>query len=232
MHDGLDITTVIFALLAVFVVWKLKAVLGARVDIDRRAPNRTENPSETGAGGSVVRLPGAADPATSPSQPFQRLDEFASTAQAQASLRTIIAADRTFDPARFLSGAKMAYEMIVGAFAAGDGKTLGALLSPDVLRSFLSVVDQRAAAGQQASTRFVSIDAADIADATLKEGVAQISVRFAAKMINVVRDKSGEVASGDPETVVTTDDLWTFARPVGSSDPAWKLIATESGHHP
>lgn len=231
MHDGLDITTVIFALLAVFVVWKLKSVLGARVDIDRRAPNRAGNPGETDASGNVVRLPGTADPAISPSQPVQLLDQFASTAQAQASLRTIIAADRTFDPARFLSGAKMAYEMIVGAFAAGDRKTLGALLSPDVLRSFLSVVDQRAAAGEQASTRLVSIDSADISDAMLKEGVAQISVRFAAKMINVVRDKNGQIASGDPDTIVSTDDLWTFARPATSSDPTWKLIATESEHH-
>src|SRR5437868_2075924 len=36
MHEPLDITTIIFALLAVFVVWKLRSVLGTRTGHEKQ----------------------------------------------------------------------------------------------------------------------------------------------------------------------------------------------------
>ena len=233
MHDGLDITTVIFALLAVFVVWKLKAVLGTRVDIDKRSRNPPERPSGPDYSGKIVRLPGGGDRSSPP--PVSAGGAFDAVAQSEkgrTGLAAVVSADPNFDTARFVSGAKVAYEMIIGAFAAGDRKTLGNLLSPDVLASFASVIAQREAAGERADTKLVSVDGLDVVDAGVKDGVAQVSCRIAAKMINVVRDKNGGIVSGDPETIVSTDDLWTFSRQIANSDPTWRLIATESEHQP
>ena len=232
MHDGIDITTVIFALLAVFVVWKLKSVLGTRVDIERRPPPSSPAPNPAGEG-NVVRLPTAgqrqAEPAPEPAA--QRLELYAKTDKGRQGLSAVIAADPSFDAGRFIAGARMAYEMIIGAFAAGDRATLGNLLSPEVLASFSAVIDQREAAGEQASTKLVSIDSLEVVDGAVRDGAAQVSLRIAAKMINAVRNQAGEVVSGDASTVVSTDDLWTFSRQIDSRDPTWRLIATESEHH-
>ncbi|MCC2101242.1 MAG: Tim44 domain-containing protein, partial [Hyphomicrobiales bacterium] len=148
----------------------------------------------------------------------------------RAGLAEVIAADPGFDPSRFVAGARTAYEMIVKAFADGDKTTLGNLLSPEVYAGFATAIDQRKAAGEQTSTKLVSIDETDFAEGAVKNGNAQISLRFSAKMITATRDASGEVVQGDPDLVISTDDLWTFSRQIGSPDPTWRLIATESDH--
>lgn len=224
MHDGMDVTTIIFAVLAVFVVWKLKSVLGTRVDIERRPDARpaSDQPAQTG---NVVRLPGAADRV----QPSDRERiSAARTEKGRAGVAAIVAGDPQFDAERFVAGARSAYQMIIEAFARGDRVTLGNLLSPEVLSSFGSEIDRREKAGEQASTRIVAINDIEIVDGSVRQGVAQVSTRISAKLVSVVRDRDGEIVTGDPEVVVSTDDLWTFSRPVASADPTWRLIATES----
>ena len=227
----MDPTTIIFALLAIFVVWRLKSVLGTRVDIERPpAPGPVAPTGQSSESGKVIRLPGAAArPPVGASAPVG-LDasKYASTEKGRAGLMEIMTADPSFDISRFEAGAKVAYEMIVSAFADGDKTTLTNLLSPEVYSGFASAIDQRLAAGEQTSTKLVSIDETDIVEGSAKNGTTQISVRFSTKMISTTRDKAGEIIHGDPDLVISTDDLWTFARPIGSPDPTWRLVATES----
>ena len=89
---------------------------------------------------------------------------------------------------------------------------------------------KRQKAGEQTTTKLVSIDEADVVEGGAKGGAAQISVRFSTKMTTATRDSAGAVIHGDPDLVISTDDLWTFAREIGSSDPTWRLVATESDH--
>ena len=228
----LDPTTVIFALLAIFVVWRLKSVLGTRVDIERRPPSAGPAASQRQAGdsGKVIPLPGAADRAPAPPQPRGTFDvsKYAATEKGRAGVAEVMLADSGFEPGRFTAGARTAYEMIVHAFAEGDKETLKNLLSPEVYSGFASAIDQRRNAGQQTSTKLVSIDETDLVEGSAKGGMEQVSVRFSAKMTTVTRDKSGEVIQGDPDLVISTDELWTFARQIGSPDPTWRLVATES----
>mgnify|MGYP001765153386 CR=1 FL=1 len=231
MHDGLDPTTIIFALVALFVVWKLRSVLGTRVDVEKRPPG------ENGAGapaagrsaaqdGNIIRLPGAA--VRMPSTPARGFEPYARSDKAKQGLTEIVAADRTFDLQRFVDGAKMAYDMVVSAFASGDRATLANLVSADVLGSFSSEIQKREAAGEIASTKLVGIDSVEVVDAGIKNKTAQVTLRLETKLINAVKDRSGAIVTGDPDLVVTTEELWTFARDVESRDPTWRLIATES----
>ncbi|MFV0279661.1 MAG: Tim44/TimA family putative adaptor protein [Rhodoblastus sp.] len=226
----IDPTTIIFALLAIFVVWKLKSVLGTRVDIERPpAPGPAAPQGKPDENGKIIRLPGAGRPPAGapPRTPFD-LASLASTEKGRTGLAEVITADSTFDPNRFAAGAKTAYEMIVRAFAEGDKTTLSNLLSREVYAGFASEIDRRQQAGEKTTTQLVSIDEADFADGGVKNGNAQISLRFSAKMITATRDGSGTVVQGDPELIISTDDLWTFAREIGSADPTWRLVATES----
>lgn len=229
----LDPTTIIFALLAIFVVWRLKSVLGTRVDIERRppSPGPAAAQRQPGENGKVIPLPGAADRMSSPpARGAFDASKYASTEKGKAGIAEIMAADPTFEPARFTAGARTAYEMIVRAFAEGDKDTLQNLLSPEVYSGFAMAIDQRKAAGQETVTKLESIDETDLVEGGVKAGMAQVSMRFSAKMITVTRDKAGEVVQGDPDLVISTDELWTFARQIGSPDPTWRLVATESDH--
>jgi predicted lipid-binding transport protein (Tim44 family) len=120
--------------------------------------------------------------------------------------------------------------MIVAAFASGDARTLGGLLSADVMDNFSKAISARAAAQQTVQSTLVSIDSAAIVDAKMMGAIAQIAVRFGAKLISVTRDKSGAVIEGRADAPGDHLDIWTFSRDARSKDPNWRLSATETVH--
>src|SRR5262249_55876581 len=144
------------------------------------------------------------------------------------ALKAVVAADKTFDPDQFLAGARAAYEMILTAFAEGDRRALRQLLSREVYDGFVAAISDREKKEQTIDFTFVGIDKAEITDAALKGGTAQITVRFLSHLISATKDKAGAVVEGDPTHVADVTDLWTFARDTTSRDPNWKLVATES----
>ncbi len=240
MQDSFDITTLIFIVLAVFVVWRLRSVLGQKTGSEqppfdplsrRDAPLRPGNaPAEPDH--NVVRLPGANGTprpvAEIPSAERWKGIAEPGTPTAQA-LDGIARAEPQFDAAEFLEGAKAAYEMIVTAFAQGDRKILKDLLAREVYEGFERAITERERRGETVETTFVSIDKAEMAGAEIQGKTAQIVVRFLSNLITVTRDASGTVVDGSPEAVVDITDVWTFARTLGSRDPNWQLVATEAG---
>jgi predicted lipid-binding transport protein (Tim44 family) len=239
MQDSFDITTLIFIVLAVFVIWRLRSVLGQKTGSEqppfdplsrRDAPLRPGNaPVEPDH--NVVRLPGAngTRPAAElpPSERWKGIAE-PGTPTAQA-LDGIAKAEPGFDAAEFLEGAKAAYEMIVTAYAQGDRKALKDLLSRDVYEGFEGAITERESRGETVETAFVSIDKAEMVGAEIHGKTAQIVVRFLSKLITATRDSSGNVVDGSSDMVSDVTDVWTFARALGSRDPNWQLVATEAG---
>ena len=102
------------------------------------------------------------------------------------------------------------------------------MLSREVYDGFVAAITEREGRQETIEFRFVGIDKAEITDASLKGGTAQITVRFLSKLISATHDKEGNVVDGDPVHVGDVTDIWTFARDVASRDPNWKLVATES----
>ena len=143
-------------------------------------------------------------------------------------LEQIAAADREFSPASFIAGAKLAYEMVVTAFAQGDKPTLKNLLSREVYDGFAGAIDNREKAGEKLESRFVGIDKADLVSADLAGRKALVTVKFVSELISATTNRAGEVIDGDPKQIREITDVWTFERDVGSRDPNWKLVATES----
>ncbi len=146
------------------------------------------------------------------------------------SLRALNKADASFTPKEFLNGARMAYEMIVMAYADGDRKTLKNLLSREVYDGFDAAIGEREARGEKVKSTFVGIDKAEITHAETKGTEAQITVRIVSQLISATYDKADVLIEGDAENVAEVNDLWTFARDTRSRDPNWKLVATESEH--
>jgi len=231
-----DIYTIIFLALAVFIFLRLRSVLGQRTGserppYDRAAPNVVQRTQDNN---NVVPMPGAViDQAPlAPSADVAPSDRWKGIAEPgtplAAGLDAIAAQDSSFDPRHFLSGARGAYEMIVLAFANGDRRALKDLLSGDVYESFEAVIKDREKHEQKTETRFVSIDKAELVGAEARDRAAQLTVRFVSQMISVTRDKTGAIVDGNPDKVADITDVWTFARDITSRDPNWKLVGTGS----
>jgi predicted lipid-binding transport protein (Tim44 family) len=212
---------ILFAMVAAFLVLRLRSVLGRRTGNERRrdlfvrrarpAPDKVPALSEPGNG------------AVPPAPDIAAVDAVAE------GLNQISRADPSFDPSYFLEGARAAFEIIVTGFAKGDKDALRPLLSDDVFRQFSTAIDERVAAKETLETRILQFDSADVAEAELLGRTAQVTVKLASHQINVTRAMDGSIVDGDPEHPIEKTDYWTFARDTRSSDPNWVLVATSSG---
>ena len=234
----MDIYTIIFLALAVFIFLRLRNVLGQRTGSEQPPYDRAaaRNVGQ-GAQDNVVPIPGTVidqaplAPTADVVPPTDRWKGLAEPGTPLAQgLDAIAAQDSSFDPRHFLSGARSAYEMIVLAFANGDRRALKDLLSSEVYESFETVIRDREKHEQKTETRFVSIDKAELVGAEVRDRAAQLTVRFVSQMISVTRDKAGTIVDGNADKVADITDVWTFARDITSRDPNWKLVGTGSAH--
>ncbi len=218
-----DPSLIVFAALAVFIIWKLRSVLGVRIDRETPPQARFEPfqpPARAASGGSnpgAVARPGQSElPAT--------WEGVADTDSARAGLDAVAAADRRFDGLQFLDGARRAYEMIVEAFARGDREALQPLLSKESFEGFDAEISRREAAGEKLETAVVAMDSAKIVEAAAAPGRIEVTVRFDARAQMTRRNREGEVIDGGRTLPII--ELWTFARDPRATDPNWRLVAT------
>ena len=228
-----DFGTLFFIVAAVVIFLQLRNVLGRRTGhekppFDSYTANRTRDAEAPAPQDNVVSLP-RRKPGADTDAVYAEIDKVAAPGtDMNKGLRAIRDADPTFDPKTFLDGAKMAYEMIVMAFADGDRKTLKNLLSREVYDGFVQAIADRENRSEKIQSSFVGIEKADLVSAEMKGGEAHVTLRVVSELISATRDSAGAVIDGDPETVAEVKDVWTFARDTRSRDPNWKLVATEA----
>ncbi len=222
-----ELDLVIFAMIAAFLVFRLRSVLGRRTGNERppMEPNATRSRSESapaaenGNDENVVTLPDR-----------RSEDAFVDEAEGDLgeNLRKIRDADPSFNSEQFVEGARAAFEMVVTSFATGDRETLRPLLSDEVYENFAGAIVERADKGHTMEMTLVGISSSDIIEASMDGRVAFLTVKFATEQIEVTRDAAGDVVQGDPTRVTTVTDIWTFARNTRSRNPNWTLVATEA----
>jgi predicted lipid-binding transport protein (Tim44 family) len=227
-----DFGTIFFMIAAVVIFMQLRSVLGKRTGNERPpfdpySIKRNGEEKSAAAPDNVVSLPRkrGVEPVE---VNYAAIDAFAKPGtDLNKGLRAVRDADPSFEPKGFVDGARMAYEMIVMAYADGDRKTLKNLLSRDVYDGFVQAISDREARSEKIQSSFVGIDKANIVAAEMKGSEAHVTLRIISELISATRNKAGEVIDGDPETVAEVKDVWTFARDTRSKDPNWKLVATE-----
>ncbi len=210
---------ILFACIAAFLVYRLGSVLGKRTGRER-SPGDVFGGRSKGENDNVIALPDR--------MRAENSEESSGPRSVAAGITQIKVADPSFDEDQFVEGAKTAFELVVNAFAAGDGKTLRTLLSDQVYENFAKEIRAREIANYSHETTLVSIISADITEANMEERGVFITIRFISDQLNATRDSAGEMVEGDSEVVAEVTDIWTFARDTHSSDPNWTLVATRS----
>lgn len=229
-----DFGTLFFIVAAVVIFLQLRNVLGRRTGnekppVDPYTAARTREADAAKPQDNVVSLPRRKAGTADNEAAYAAIDKVAEPGtDLNRGLRAIRDVDPSFEPKTFVDGAKMAYEMIVMAFADGDRRTLKNLLSREVYDGFAAAITEREQRAEKIQSSFVGIDKADIVSAEMKGSEAHITLRIVSELISATRDNAGVVIDGDPETVAEVKDVWTFARDTRSRDPNWKLVATEA----
>lgn len=221
MQGGFPIDLILFAMVAAFLVLRLRSVLGKRTGFER--PPQAQLPQ-----GPTARAEGVADELPPPTGSGARRIVPDPRGPVGQALARIAAADHGFDPHRFLDGAEGAFRMIVAAYAQGDRATLRGLLSDDTYAGFEQAIAARERAGETQRTEIRSLHEIAIEGADLRGHTAEVTVRFVSDQVNMTTGPGGEIVAGS-DAITEVVDIWTFQRDVTSPDPAWRLVATRSG---
>jgi predicted lipid-binding transport protein (Tim44 family) len=220
-----DPLNIILLAAAAFVLWRLVGVLGQRTG------------NEPGLDPLTKPRPVPAKDATAQNDNEPETEEAAKPVwhgmttegtDLANGLEAIAKSQTAFSANGFLEGAKLAYEMILEAYAKGDKTALKPLLSREVLDEFSSAIDARVAKGHTAFLQFVAVKSAKIDHAELAGKKARIAVGFVSEMISATRDPSGAAVDGDNKEIREIADHWMFERDVSSRDPNWRLVDTSA----
>lgn len=221
----------LYAAIAVGLVFWLRSVLGTRHGDERQRPNPFAGPSDARAPQPVSTgaVPGAEGPGEDRISEILRLSagRVRLAPKAEAGVREIARIDRSFDIDRFFQGSQEAFVMIVEAFAKGDRATISGLLAPDVRASFEREIDAREARGEISITDIHAVRRVEILEANVTDGrQARVAVRFTADETVMVRDREGKLVSGHPDNIIENIDVWVFGRDLRDRDPTWFLMET------
>ena len=213
------IEILVLAGIAIFLVLRLKNVLGTREGFEK-PPLQESSPSKNNRDFRVID--GGEDADIS-----DNIDKKSPSADALKRMKKV---DNGFLVNEFLSGARSAYEMILMAFENGDLKEVEVFLDADVQDAFQQVINTRAEKKLKVVAEFYGIRELSLksADFDEKTKIAELSVAFTGELSSVVKNEEGEIIEGDAKQVKRQKDTWTFSRDLSSTDPNWLLVATSS----
>ncbi|MAK10069.1 MAG: preprotein translocase subunit Tim44 [Rhodobacteraceae bacterium] len=211
----------ILAAVAIFLFWRLKAVLGSREGFEKTH-------KEIKTSGEVIKSPGVKNEPTEPDSDddiFDYVEEDSASAEVFKKMKEF---DGDFSVNKFVSGAKMAYEIIIMAFENGDIEKLGTLLEKKVLKSFKSVIEKRKKDGYVVDAKFIGMRDIRITDASFSEKTktADITLSFKSEISTVVKDVKGTIIEGHPDEIKKQKDTWVFTKNLSEKSPMWLLKST------
>tara|TARA_B110000444_G_scaffold250633_2_gene277367 strand:+ start:221 stop:913 length:693 start_codon:yes stop_codon:yes gene_type:complete len=226
--DSALIEVIILAVVAGFLILRLRSVLGKRhgeerpryKDADRYVGTQPKpdepGPTNDSAADNVTPFPGVPRPGLDTAPPF-------------GPAAKLHALDSEFNADEFLGGAREAFTMILLAYADSDRATLRSLAHDDVYGPMEAAITDRESRGETLDATVISIQTAIIDDVEIENSVARVTVRLRSEQTNVLRNADDQPIDGAPNQVETIVDLWTYERDMHSNDPNWLLIETRPG---
>ncbi|WP_420014131.1 Tim44/TimA family putative adaptor protein [Tateyamaria sp.] len=214
------IQLLVLAAIAVFLILRLKNVLGTREGFEQPPAPRPAAPRSTRPDLEVIE--GGPDLDIT-----DHVDEDSDAAKALAAMKR---AEPSFHVADFLAGARGAYEMIVMGYEQGNLAEIQPFLSEDIYESFVDGVAAREDQGLTIEAEFMGVRELKLVDATFDEDTreGELTIRFVAELTSAVRDQGGDIIEGSLSEVKRQKDTWSFARTMGADDPNWLLVSTDA----
>ena len=205
MHLSLPfIDIIIFAIIAIFLVYRLKNILGQNSE-----GNDQNNKIDIGKKNftNVVKL---------------------GNTKSDTNKETISTIDPNFDEKEFLKGAQNFFEMVIDCFVKGDLKGVLKFIDDKLIKSFQLVIDERREEEETLKIEILKMNSLKIKDVKKLKNFMRVSVLFETEQIKVLKDKKGKIIDGDQKNSILVRDLWTFEKQIQSTDLNWKLVETSN----
>ncbi|WP_227269163.1 Tim44/TimA family putative adaptor protein [Roseobacter weihaiensis] len=213
------IQLLVLAGIAVFLILRLKNVLGTRDGFE--APPSKASLPDRGPARDFEVIEGGPDLDIT-----DHVEENSPAAHALAEMKRI---EPSFNVTEFLGGARGAYEMIVMGYENGELDNIQPFLAEDIYESFVDGVAAREDQNLTIEANFIGVREMKLVDATLdpETNEAELTIRFTGELTSAVRNSEGEIIEGSLTEVKRQKDTWTFSRDMGSDDPNWLLVSTD-----
>lgn len=200
----------IFAIIAVFLIMRLRSILGNRDGFEQ---NQAENTSFQ---------------TSEQSDNAQNIVPLRSDQNNGVGLDAVKRADRSFSEESFSHGAASAFSMILTAFSEGDLASLRRLLGYDLNQEFTDSINQRVKSSEELDINIHSIEDVELIDGEVSDNIASVTVKFTSIQSRILKDNQGEQIEEESFSETQMVDIWVFERDVSLSDPNWKLVETQA----
>ena len=212
MQNGLPyLDILIFAIIAVFLIFRLKNILGTKTGFEDSSfnKNKTEN--------NIAKVVSIDTKKTTQSNDKENKETL--------KIKEI---DKTFDHIQFIEGSQIFFKMILDAFVEGNLDKVKEFIKPSVLKNFNSVIKERNKESETLIINLKSINKTEIFSSEINKTVLRISVLFESFQIKALKDKDNNLIDGDLNKEILVKDIWVFERKINYSNPNWTLIETKS----
>ena len=212
MQNGLPyLDILIFAIIAVFLIFRLKNILGTKTGFEDSSfnKNKTEN--------NIAKVVSIDTKKTTQSNDKENKETL--------KIKEI---DKTFDHIQFIEGSQIFFKMVLDAFVEGNLDKVKEFIKPSVLKNFNSVIKERNKESETLIINLKSINKTEIFSSEINKTVLRISVLFESFQIKALKDKDNNLIDGDLNKEILVKDIWVFERKINYSNPNWTLIETKS----
>jgi predicted lipid-binding transport protein (Tim44 family) len=199
---------IILGLLAIFLGFRLKGLLGDRSGYSGDVKNSdTVKPDGSNENQNVIKLN---------NKIFNG-----------EGLDYLIKADPNFDEKEFLEGAKNAFKIIIKSFSDSEIEKLKPLLDYDLMNSFTKSISEREARQELQISDVVSFKNFEIIKIIINDNLASITLKIVSEQIKYLVDKKDVLLEGNKDQSEIIKDKWVFERDISSTNPNWKLVETD-----
>ncbi|MEO0486767.1 MAG: Tim44/TimA family putative adaptor protein [Pseudomonadota bacterium] len=216
------IQLLVLAGIAVFLILRLRSVLGSRDGFEQDVSRPDSAGSRTQPARDFEVIEGGPD-----RDIIDHVEEGSDAADALSAMKRI---EGDFSVSDFIQGAGQAYEMILMAYEQGDLSDIRDFIDADIYEAFSAGIEARRDAGISIEAEFIGLREVAVEDAAFDSDTneAEITMRFVGELSSSVRDRDGNIMEEESSPIKKTKDVWTFARSMGAGDPNWTLVATEA----
>ena len=197
----------IFGVIAVFLILRLKNILGTKTDTH----NQDINKKETSKNFSNII----------PLKAKKNIGDL-------KEIEKILKVDPQFQVDEFLSGSTTFFKMVLESFANGNVENIAQYLKPSVLKSFKIAINERLNEKETEIIELNSIQKNEIRSVSITKTSIKISVLFETFQVRALMNKDSNVIDGDKDNEILVKDEWVFERKINSKNPNWILIETKS----
>jgi len=197
----------IFGVIAVFLILRLKNILGTKTDINDQNVNNKETSKNFS---NIIPLKANKNNGLS------------------SDIEKILKVDPQFQVDDFLSGSKTFFKMVLESFANGNVDNIEPYLKTSVLKSFKIAINERVKEKETEIIELNSIKKNEIRSVSLTKISIKISVFFETLQVRALMNKDGKVIDGDKDNEILVKDEWVFERKINSDNPNWVLVETKS----